>query len=572
MFNLKADQKTISQFMGESTNIFLIPDYQRPYSWEEEECTRLWEDIFSFAFPDNNCDNFNPKGDAYFLGSLVVFRNADEQLEVIDGQQRLITLTLLLRAFYDAYGTGMTDEDSLYAKWEISKCLWHIPSMSNKTDMSALKIISEVASEDEWSEFLRIMENGKIDKAPGEGKYARNYRLFQKRIKEFQEGWPAYFQLMPERILQSCCLLPIETDSQDTALRIFSTMNDRGRPLSDSDIFKAKLYKAYSEHGQKDLFVQQWKDLEAACSQSGSVDDMFMRYMHYLRASEGVKDTTVEGLRDFYGRDDRFSPLKRDYAKTFEGLRVLADFWKDIAALDNLRFSERVRKSLFVLHYLPNNMWTFMVSVYFMTNKSDNGTLDDMKFYAFLQKITGFILASRIMRPGNSTPFFAAMVDIAMKRDISFSRYKFDAQELRRVMQGFDFNDSRKITRGMIAWYVFQDNGQGVLPLDARFDTEHIYPRKRAEREGTIDSMNLEALGNKSLLEKAINIRASDYRFKDKAKYYLGNIAGKLPTQVHELQELARTMQDFTEQDITQRTEKIIDTFMQFIADNGLSR
>ena len=240
-------------------------------------------------------------------------------------------MTLLLRAFYEAYGNGMTDEASRYAKWEIAKCLWHIPTIGATPDMSALKIKSNVASDDECCEFAAIMTYGNADRNSENqyGRYARNYILFQKKIKDFQENYPIYFQIMPDRILKDCCILSIETDGQSTALRIFSTMNNRGRPLSDSDIFKAKLY------------------------------------MHYARASRGIKDTTVEELRDFYGRDDeQFSLLVKDYSQTFEGLRVLAVFWKDIAMLDSTRFSETVRKSLFVLHYVPNNMWTFLVSVY----------------------------------------------------------------------------------------------------------------------------------------------------------------------------------------------------------------
>ena len=135
-------------------------------------------------------------------------------------------------------------------------------------------------------------------------------------------------------------------------------------------------------------------------------------------------------------------------------LIMLADFWKDVAALESTRFSERVRKSLFVLHYVPNNVWTFLVSVYFMTNRRDDGTLDDRKFYAFLQKITGFILASRIIRPGNPTPFLNAMVSIAAGLEVTFKGYEFDEEELRKAMLRFDFNDSRKITRGMIATYL----------------------------------------------------------------------------------------------------------------------
>ncbi|MBQ9389262.1 MAG: DUF1524 domain-containing protein, partial [Synergistaceae bacterium] len=83
---------------------------------------------------------------------------------------------------------------------------------------------------------------------------------------------------------------------------------------------------------------------------------------------------------------------------------------------------------------------------------------------------------------------------------------------------------------------------------------------------------NGEALGNKSLLEKKINIRASDYRFQDKAKYYRGRVHGKPDTNIHELKKLAETKSDFTEEDITQRTEKIIDSFIAFVRDNDLSR
>lgn len=53
---------------------FLIPDYQRPYAWGEKECQTLWDDLFLFAFPDNDCDKFNSDSDEYFLGPIVTFK------------------------------------------------------------------------------------------------------------------------------------------------------------------------------------------------------------------------------------------------------------------------------------------------------------------------------------------------------------------------------------------------------------------------------------------------------------------------------------------------------------------
>lgn len=120
---LNVNQRTVQQLFSENSSDFLIPDYQRPYAWTEEECLILWDDIFSFAFPDNNYLKFD-SSDEYFLGPIVIFKNSDHKLEVIDGQQRLTTLMLLLRAFYKAYGSNMQDEKSLSAKHNIEKCLW----------------------------------------------------------------------------------------------------------------------------------------------------------------------------------------------------------------------------------------------------------------------------------------------------------------------------------------------------------------------------------------------------------------------------------------------------------------
>lgn len=74
------------------------------------------------------------------------------------------------------------------------------------------------------------------------------------------------FSYFPIRILNNCILLPIEADNQNTALRIFSTLNDRGLPLSDADIFKAQFYKYYKQKGKKDEFINKWKDLESLCN------------------------------------------------------------------------------------------------------------------------------------------------------------------------------------------------------------------------------------------------------------------------------------------------------------------
>jgi uncharacterized protein with ParB-like and HNH nuclease domain len=107
MSKFNVDQKSIKDLFQSSKADFLIPDYQRPYAWEEKECQTLWDDIFAFAFPDNDYNKFNKDKDEYFLGPIVTFKNVAGKMEVIDGQQRLTTLMLLLRAFYSRYSKMM---------------------------------------------------------------------------------------------------------------------------------------------------------------------------------------------------------------------------------------------------------------------------------------------------------------------------------------------------------------------------------------------------------------------------------------------------------------------------------
>lgn len=88
---INAKPETIQRFL---TNSYVIPDYQRPYSWDEEQCSKLWEDITEFF------DNINEEDTPYFLGNVVVY-NENKKRYVIDGQQRLITLNLLVKALLD---------------------------------------------------------------------------------------------------------------------------------------------------------------------------------------------------------------------------------------------------------------------------------------------------------------------------------------------------------------------------------------------------------------------------------------------------------------------------------------
>lgn len=577
MAKLNIDQKNIMKLFEDKKSDFLIPDYQRPYAWGEDECKTLWDDIFEFAFPNNNVDDFNSE-EEYYLGPIVTFRNDDGKKEIIDGQQRLTTLMLLLRAFYVKFGK-MQDDNSKKMRENIEKCIWKTDEFGNP-NKSALKINSEVATDNDKEEFLKILNTG--DATNMKSRYAENYKFFQKQIDGFLNNYPSYFAYLPARILNNCILLPIEADDRNTALRIFSTLNDRGLPLSDADIFKAQFYKYYSNKGQKNIFIEKWKKLEEICEKnfnpkSGTpLDELFSRYMYYERAKMGNTSSTTESLRKFYERN-KYELLRKD--ETLENLMDLAYFWNDVANQDNERFSEDVLKKLFVLNYAPNSMWTYFVSVYYLHNRNNKGELDNNLFNVFLQKTIAFIWAHAVYMPGVNalrTPIYTEMVNIVNNRPVEFLDRKFDLIQLKSMFENYEFNNNRPITKSMLAWWAYQDIEQPLLSIETSYDIEHIYAKNRYEKERSLSNVkNIEKLGNKSLLEKRINIRASDYRFEDKKKYYMGFITQrgkrKEPTAIISLQKIAQ-QNDFVETDIINRNNCIINAFLDFLKDNNLSK
>ena len=547
-----------------------IPAYQRPYRWKTDRIVRLF------------CD-YDENNEEYFLGSVVVVEKKKNdgsiEFDVVDGQQRLTTLMLLLRAFYSMFD-NMKDANSVKTRENIAKCIWKTDEFGSP-DMNILKIDSQVATDKDKEEFLSILRSGVVT-CDQKSKYADNYRFFQKEIDKFLKSYPSYFPYLPTRILNNCILLPIEAESQDTALRIFSTLNDRGKPLSDADIFKAQFYKYYSKLGKKDDFIAQWKELEELTEKifnpiyGTPMDELFSRYMYYERALKEIKSSTTEALRKFYEKDN-YKLLQSTV--TFENLKMLAAFWNDVSNQNKERFSENVLRRLFVLNYAPNGMWTYFTSVYFMHNKDDEGGLDDEKFYIFLCRTTAFVWAYALTNPGlNSlrTPIFAEMVNIVKNKDVTFEEYKFDEQQFRSIFENYKFLNGRPLTKSMITWWAYNFKEQGLMSLETTIEIEHIYAKNRFDKEHSLSSREIvESLGNKAILEKRINIRASDYRFEDKKKYYNGydtKRGHKDGTRVNELISIAAKQNDFNESDILARYNQIINSLVDFLRDNELLR
>lgn len=167
------------------------------------------------------------------------------------------------------------------------------------------------------------------------------------------------------------------------------------------------------------------------------------------------------------------------------------------------------------------------------------------------------------------------MLKVFRKQPCDFADFKFEEDSVRAVLVNHRFTNNRAVTRSLITWVAFTFKGQ-ARPLSQKggFDIEHIYGKERYNKDQKLqDANNLEVLGNKVLLEKSINIRASDYRFEDKKKYYNGytNAKGKtFPGSIIAEYRQLTNKEDFTEADIKERDQQIHDRFIAFLRDEDL--
>lgn len=568
MAELQAAKKTVLELLGNEKASFHIPSYQRPYAWGIDECETLWDDICGFIAPNENPDNF-VSGSEYFLGPLVTYKGDESgDYEVIDGQQRLTTLMLLLRVLHSKLETMNSDEITSLCG-AVGKALWKTDEFGT-LQKGVSKLTSSVATDEDLGELMAILGSGEITDDM-DSLYAENYRFFEETVDTYIGLHSAEFKYLVTRLLRNVILLPIESEDRDSALRIFSTLNNRGLPLSDSDIFKATMYEHYRNLDRSEEFDERWKNLEqnigGPLSESDSpMTELFRLYMGYLRGLTETRATNRPAVRDYFTREQS-ALLKNE--KTLSDLEELAGFWRRYE--DEVGFSDDVLKDLLVLKFAPNKLWQDAVSNYYLINRGEDGRLDQEAFHTYLQKMIAFIYGA-VAEGANG-----AWVTRAVDRE---ARY-LGGNTLEPAFEGLtrsavrdallNLSPKKRINRGILAWWMMSNSEQAPFPLDTEFDVEHIYARKRHRNHpGEITDDQLESLGNKSLLEKRVNIRAADYSFADKRDIYLGKVPGKSGTEVQELCALADEQDAFASDEIDRRQAEIVDGFMRFLEENGV--
>ena len=254
--------------------VYAIPRYQREYTWGKNQ----WESLF-----DDVLEN-NP---GYFLGSIICINQSTDalsvqKLELVDGQQRLTTLSLLFAAIYHALKSHESDLDdeqrveliNLKRKLVLKKGdeqIRLIPQIQNNNYNDYRAVLAETG----------IISECDVPAYAGNRKIFRAYRYFQDRISEMTDGWDNQLGTIMEFLdnVSHASLVKIEVASHADAYTLFESLNNRGMPLTAIDLIKNKLLARLEsiEPGKVDHYFGHWNRLLGYLGDDYSIQERFFR-------------------------------------------------------------------------------------------------------------------------------------------------------------------------------------------------------------------------------------------------------------------------------------------------------
>lgn len=236
-----------------------IPKYQRPYSWTEDEAAILFDDLYDFYELDND--------DNYFLGSIVLIKSDNKPYsEVIDGQQRLTTLSIFLAVMADTFSTEQYKE----------LCKAYLQEKGNQLEMinAQPRIFLREKDQSFFNKYIQELDlrglnqlDDEILDSEAKVHIQKNCQVFQVRFSEKFTNEDDLIKFC-QFVLNRCFLVVVSSPNQSSAFRVFSVLNSRGLDLLPSDIIKSKTIGSLDDSIQ-DKYTEIWEEQERLVGRDG---------------------------------------------------------------------------------------------------------------------------------------------------------------------------------------------------------------------------------------------------------------------------------------------------------------
>ena len=494
---------------------FNIPDYQRPYAWEVEQADQLLVDLVEAL--DRGSD------EPYFLGSIVLVKKKDvAQADVIDGQQRLTTLTILLCVLRD-----LTTDPDLAA--ELKDMV-----MEPGKKMLGLAPKPRLALRHRDADFFRthVQSSGALAKLlelKGASFTTDAQRAIQANAKALREklaDWPeerilSLVQMLGERTF----LVVVSTPDLDSAHRIFSVMNARGLDLSPADIFKSRVIGAVESEEASHLCATKWEDAEEALGRDDFADLFLHIRMIYAKSraqTQLLKEFPEQVLNSFL--PDRAEEFVNDVVVPFsEAYRQTRDL--NYTAPSG---AEAVNAWFRRLAQLDNNDWRPAALWALRQHPDDPVWLDS--FFRALERLAASLFIRRVYATPRVQRYAELLIELAEGMGLDAPAFTLSDAERRETMDRLN-GDLYLVLKTRKYVLLRLDEvlaGSSGVTYDHRLITvEHVLPQNPLpnslwQKDFTDDERErwTHRLANLVLLNRAKNSQVQNKDFAEKKQRY----------------------------------------------------
>lgn len=503
--------------------VFSIPMYQRPYSWEVEQAEILLDDLLSFLGEGNEpIDEVNP----YFLGSIVLIKSDGlPESEVVDGQQRLTTLTILLAALREV----------LPSNWRstITKCLYQEGDpvdVNPQGQENRYRLTIRERDADFFKNYIQIeggFEQLKTLKdavlSDSQGHIFENALALLNRLNQLNEERQ---KRLTQFILHKCLMVVVSTPDMDSAYRIFSVLNDRGLDLSHTDILKSEIIGKIPPDKQE-KYNKLWEDTEELLGRS-TFQDLFSHIrMIYRKAKQ--KDSVLKEVRLYV------EPSKHPTYFIDEVLCPAAQAYADIqdCCYHSPQHAEAINTYFKYLNRIDNADWLPPAIAYLSKHRHQPDQL--LTFFKDLDRLASGLMIQRADINQRMRRYSSILTWIEEGQDLSHpeSPLHLTAEECDAIIQRLNgplYLETKIRLYVLLRLDTYLAGGEAVYNLP-RITVEHILPQNpRQESQWLAWFPDDEArqgyvhrLGNLALLSGYKNSSAQNYDFdKKKDKYFKG--------------------------------------------------
>ncbi|MFI2345672.1 DUF262 domain-containing protein [Streptomyces sp. NPDC019443] len=500
---------------------FHIPTYQRPYAWEVEQAEQLLSDLVEAL--DSGSD------EPYFLGSIVLVKEPSHSVaDVIDGQQRLTTLTILLAVLRD-----LTDDPGLRTELDaavcepgkISKGLPAKPRLTLRSK-DADFFRNYVQTQGAVSALLELSAAGL--KTDAQKAVRSNAEALHKELS----SWTAHRRLELVRMLiMRTYLVVVSTPDLDSAHRIFSVMNARGLDLSPADIFKSLIIGDLGDSAAEDAAAAKWEDAEEALGR----DDFADLFLH-LRMIYAKERAKAELLKEFPKQvlNTRFLPGK---AQLFvnDVLVPYADAYAQIRDHDYRAETgaERVNAWFRRLVQIDNNDWRPSALWALRNHGPDAEWLD--RFLQALERLAASMFIRRVYTTPRVQRYAELLRELDAGQGLTSPSLQLTEQEraaTRERIAGPLYLDVRTRKYILLRLDEVLANSSGVAYTHPLITVEHVLPQTpKPDSQWQADFTDEQRqfwtnrIGNLVLLNRYKNSEARNYDFATKkVRYFTGKL------------------------------------------------